>query len=133
MRSTPRGARRGWSTAGVVVSRRLLVDCPRCESPAGSRCYRLRSWVPFGGGGGFYSERMEGFHDERKALPAPAVEPSVEPTRADVRSEIGKLVMRKLSGSERLRTRRWANATQRTMTELCERRDALKAMTDLPW
>lgn len=132
MKARP-SVRRGWNAAPGTVSRRLLVDCPRCESPAGSRCYRLRSWVPFGDGEGFYAERQDGFHDERKALPVPAVEPSAEPSRGDLRAAIGSLVMRKLAGSDRMKARKWASATQRTAEELRERLAELEAMADLPW
>jgi hypothetical protein len=113
-------------------SPRLLTDCPRCGAFTGNRCWKLTSWVPHPDGGGFYTQRMDSFHTDRKAPRAERAVPA-NPNRTLLRDKIRKLSGRKLSGGDRLRTREWAGSTRRTEKELAQRVAELEAMADLSW
>jgi hypothetical protein len=116
---------------GPTVNTRILTECPRCGALPGDRCWKLSSWISTGlAGKGFYTERMDGFHVERRRPPSASA--GKTPKNA-LRQEIGRLVMTKLSGTDRVQARRWANLVTRTEDELREYRDKLIAMGDIAW
>jgi hypothetical protein len=91
----------------------------------------LTSWSEDDGhpDGGFYTALALKMHPERRA-PAKATGPS---DRTVLRSTLSTLAMKKLSGSERLRARRWAGSVSRTPEELQAKITELEALGDLTW
>lgn len=112
---------------------RMQVGCPKCGAVPNSRCFRLRSWADVDGhpDRGFYTERQDRLHDERRASKADGA--GAGPTREELRRRIASLARRKLAGSERVRETRWARSIDRTEGDLAARIEQLEAMSDLAW
>lgn len=119
---------------GVALTETMGRECPRCKATRGDRCFRLSSWVADEAhpNGGFYTARMEGVHDERKTARTPAVA-VVPQERTVLRQTINALIMRKLSGNERIKVRIWAGSVKRTPEELAAKIGELKQLGDLSW
>jgi hypothetical protein len=112
------------------IPRRLTVDCPRCKALPGSRCFRRNSWVldDTREGGGFYTALAKVPCPERKVptVTTPAPE-------TPIRTRINAVIMRKLTGNDRMETRYWAASTRRTVGELEAKLAELEALPDLAW
>lgn len=112
---------------------RINVPCPKCEATPGGWCFKLNSWVSTSVTDptkGFYTERMKGFHPERRTA-RPDVRAS-DP-RVEARRELRSLTQRKLTGNDRMQARRWAGTVTRTAEELAAKVAELQALPDLPW
>lgn len=117
---------------GATVARELSVACPKCAAGRGDRCLRLTSWVHDDShrDGGFYTERQNSPHAERKAATKPGVAES--PCNA-LRREVYALMRSKLTGAQRMQLRAWAGSIRRTEDELAAKVEELKALGDLSW
>jgi hypothetical protein len=120
-----------WSSPDVASP--LNVDCPKCGARRGSTC--LSGWHadPSMPGGGIYTKRTSHAHEDRVAANRDAQAGGPAPERAELRKRVSELAGRKLTGRERIDTRRWAGRAGRTEDELRERIEELERMGDLTW
>lgn len=113
------------------VPRRLSIDCDTCGAATGTRCFRMSSWrdVPDHPQGGFYTERIDTPHNTRRQVGRHRPPLS---DRGALRREISRLAGLKMGGTDRMRTRTWANSSRRTDDELAEKIAALSKLPDMP-
>jgi hypothetical protein len=131
----------------------LSRSCPLCGAQIGWRCFRLRSWVdPIDEtGAGFFTERQQTVHAERKAgvLSMEAVRRKLELTgRGRINGEFGHgdeigaatydqrrrarvLIDAKLTQNRKGPARTFLNSPTRTAFELARYIEKLEAMPDV--
>lgn len=115
----------------TTVARHRENPCPRCGAEKYARCFKMQSWVPLVDGvGGFYTDRIDSAHPERKTPMPAASEPS---DKEILRRAVRSAAQRKVTGGERIGLRRWASSVARTEEELAAKLAELEKLADLTW